>query len=232
VQTSRSYTSNSAIHYGELRRRVDLRRLIWIPRTIDPAIQVHRTFVEALRAFNGAAVPLIPGRDEVETNSYDAFLGLVQRNLARSPQVQLRTGAPPTVAVVASDEDVEFARGVFRSMLKRAGALARPPLPLNRSAEERKDDERQRIMDASRAIVLWRSLDAVWVEREVDRLRDWRALERNRPFDLIAVVVVESDKPYKENEDPTGPDELLIDLRAVSEDDLVVRLAPFVGAGA
>jgi hypothetical protein len=216
--------------YDELRRRLNLRRLIWVPRSINPAVEPHRAFVEALRAFNNAAVPLMPGRDEVETNSYDAFLGLVQRSLARSQPVQLRTGDPPTVAVVASDDDVEFARGTFRSILKRAGALARPPLPLDRSAGERLSEERQHIMDARRAIVLWRSPDAVWVEREVDRLRDWRALGRNMPFDLIAVAVVEPDKPYKENEDPTGPDELLIDLRAVPEDDQVVRLAAFVGA--
>jgi hypothetical protein len=214
------------------RQRADLQRVIWLPSTVKPAGEPHRALVQALRDFDQAAAPLLPGRDELETNSYDAFLGLVQRKLARQSRAQTSQAEPLNVAVLAADPDIDVARSTLRALLKKAGALTLPPLPPDRAAAERDADQRQRLLKAGRAVVLWRSQDVVSVEVMLARLRDWQSLGRPGPFEAIAVAVMEPATREKQNEDPTGPGEYLIDLRSGAEVELLAHLAPLLGVRA
>jgi hypothetical protein len=210
------------------RQRADLQRLIWLPRTIEPTGERHRALVHALRAFDPTAAPLLPGRDELETNSYDAFLGLVQRKLTRLSRAQTNQTEQLNLAVLAADPDIDVARSTLRALLKKAGSLTLPPLPPDRPAAERDADERRRLLKGGRAVVLWRSQDVVSVEGMLARLRDWQSLGRPYPFEAIAVAVMEPDTREKQNEDPTGPGEYLIDLRSGAEVELLARLAPLL----
>jgi hypothetical protein len=210
----------AAASLAEMQRRPGLRRLIWLAPGVSARTPAHQAVLDGLRECDPARAPLLPERETIVIDSYDSFLGLVLRAL-QPPAPPRAEAAPATlpataasVWVVAAEEDVGLARGDLRRQLKAAGITPELPLPAEKPGPDREAHAAKRESVADAALVLWGSRDVAWVEDQLLRLRGWRALGRDRPFSRITVAVLPPDTAEKQAEDPTGPQEVLLDLRA------------------
>jgi hypothetical protein len=194
--------------------RPELRRMIWLASGISPGTSEQTILWEALANCDAARAPLLPNRDEIISGDYDSFLALVQRTLRqkRPPEPVLRPSAK-SLWIAAADDDVGYARSELRRALRNLGALVEVPLPQDRDPNLRANHEAKRLHTADAVIVLWGSQRVEWVEDQLFRLRQL-SFARGRPFDWIALAILGPDTYEKQNEEPAGPDDILIDLRS------------------
>jgi hypothetical protein len=211
--------------------RPGLRRLIWYTDEISPKSPAHAELLRALSDCDASRAPLLPGRDVIVSGTYDSFFGLVQRTLRRAaPQEDDQTWK--ILYIVAADEDVAFARGALRGALRGLGIEVEVPLPPDRPKDVRDKHEATRLQAADAVLVLWGAKRVDWIEDQLFRFRkQWQSLGRGRPFDALAVALVDQDSDEKDNEKPASPRDT-IDLRGGLDAARLQPLARRLGAGA
>jgi hypothetical protein len=217
--------------------RPGLRRLVWYTEKIPAATPAHAELLRALAACDATRAPLWPGRDELVSGAYDNFLGLVQRTLhpALAPTQETdrtaKTLADKTLYIVAADEDVAFARGPLRGALRSLGVTVEAPLPPDRPKDVRDKHEATRLQAADAVLVIWGARRVEWVEDQLFRFRKrWRELGSSRPFEGLALVLVDPDSEEKRDEQPASPDDTVIDLRGGLDATRLQPLARRLGA--
>jgi hypothetical protein len=188
--------------------RLGLRRLVWYTDKIPAKSPAHAELLRALADCDVTRAPLLPGRDEIVSGTYDSFFGLVQRTLQRAApaptQEPDQTGK--TLYVVAADEDVALARGALRGALRGLGIEVEVPLPPDRPKDVRDKHEATRLQAADAVLVLWGAKRVDWIEDQLFRFRSqWRSLGRDLPFDALVLALVDPDSDEKENEKPAAP---------------------------
>jgi hypothetical protein len=210
-----------------------LRRLVWYTDEISPKSPAHAELLRALADCDANRAPLLPGRDEIVSGTYDSFFGLVQRTLRRAaPPQEEDDQTGKTLYIVAADEDVAFARGALRGALRGLGVEVEVPLPPDRPNDVRDKHEATRLQAADAVLVLWGAKHVDWIEDQLFRFRkQWRSLGRSRPFEGLALVLADPDSHEKHDEQPAAPGDT-IDLRGGLD---AARLQPFIrrlGVGA
>jgi hypothetical protein len=221
--------------------RPGLGRLVWYTEKIPANTPAHAELLRALAACDATRAPLRPGRDELVSGAYDNFLGLVQRTLhpapAPTPMREAdqtgKTLADKTLYIVAADEDVAFARGPLRGALRSLGVAVEAPLPPDRPKDVREKHEATRLRAADAVLVIWGARRVEWVEDQLFRFRKrWRELGSSRPFEGLALVLVDPDSEEKRDEQPAAPGDTVIDLRGGLDATRLQPLARRLGAGA
>jgi hypothetical protein len=222
------------LSHAAVTERPELGRLIWFTDKPAANSSVHAELLRALADCDATRAPLLPGRDEIVSGTYDSFFGLVQRTLQRAvpapPQGAIQTGK--TLYIVAADEDVDFARVDLRAALRGLGIEAEVPLPRNRPKDVRDKHETMRLQAADAVLVLWGAKGVDWVEDQLFRFRkQWQSLGRSRPFDDLALGVVDPNSEEKDKEKPAAAGDT-INLRGGVDATRLQALARRLGIGA
>jgi hypothetical protein len=178
----------------------DFSRIIWAPKVLDisddnsemgdPKAGVDER--EPLQRLSGMGATLLP-EDKVDGGAFARFREMListleARGRPRSEDVK-PPGAPSATRIylLHHEKDRRFAIDIAKE-LKARGFTVKLPL-IDGKPQEQRMLHRQRLAEYDVVLLCWRDGSGTWVEIATNELRDFRKLERNRPF-LHRVVLL------------------------------------------